>query len=393
MTFLSYIIIRCKVTLFYRDYKIKHCFSKSFLYFCGMKTQLTSFLFLSFLLAGCGKMSGPVGGKAVGDSLSPVPRGTRLVPATPVRDQGSGELCWAFAMLSTLESEHISRGDSVHLSTAYVTRMLLTERAVECYLAGGEKKISLRGMAPMLVRLIGKYGALPYDSYEEPRGGVNYRVLCRRVEQLCREAAGQQVGLQELRRRMDRLMDEQLGCLPARTVHMLGAEYTPVEFAHSVCRPGEYVSLTSFTHRPFGREFVLEVPDNHDRDAFLNVPIDTLMLRVDQALEHRHPVCWEGDISEDAFRKASAFSHWLVDVPSSQKPATQVLRQHQFERLQTTDDHVMLILGTFRSSDGTRYYVCRNSWGEKWGFDGNICLSEAYLRLKTVAVFMSKDAL
>ena len=35
---------------------------------------------------------------------------------TPVKNQGRAPLCWAYAMLSAIETEHIMRGDSVHLS-------------------------------------------------------------------------------------------------------------------------------------------------------------------------------------------------------------------------------------------------------------------------------------
>ena len=39
-----------------------------------------------------------------------------LLPMTPVKDQGKSELCWAYAMLATIETEHLVRGDSVNLS-------------------------------------------------------------------------------------------------------------------------------------------------------------------------------------------------------------------------------------------------------------------------------------
>ena len=42
------------------------------------------------------------------------------LPMTPVKNQGRSNLCWAYAMLSTIETEHILRGDSVHLSPAYI---------------------------------------------------------------------------------------------------------------------------------------------------------------------------------------------------------------------------------------------------------------------------------
>ena len=35
---------------------------------------------------------------------------------TPVKDQGDSETCWIYAMLATIETEHLAWGDSVNLS-------------------------------------------------------------------------------------------------------------------------------------------------------------------------------------------------------------------------------------------------------------------------------------
>ena len=36
-----------------------------------------------------------------------------LLPMTPVKDQGKSELCWAYAMLATIETEHLVHGLSI----------------------------------------------------------------------------------------------------------------------------------------------------------------------------------------------------------------------------------------------------------------------------------------
>lgn len=51
----------------------------------------------------------------------------------------------------------------------------------------------------------------------------------------------------------------------------------------------------------------------------------------------------------------------------------------------------MEIIGSFVEGK-QRYYVCRNSWGKNWGNKGLIYLSEDYIKLKTIAVYMSEDA-
>lgn len=254
-------------------------------------------------------------------------------------------------------------------------------------LCTGKKNISLRGTAPMLIHYIDKYGAQPYDSYEDPKH-VNYKVLCRKVQKLCDGAILKKAGISQLKEELNDLFDAEIGYMPAKAVHMLGAEYTPQEFAHSVCYPEEYVSLTSFSHHPYREYFALEIPDNRMHDAYLNLPLDELMLHIRKAVEKGHPVCWEGDISEPGFKEPRKN---CVDIQPMERPVTQASRQKEFEQLRTTDDHVMEIIGIFMKGK-QRFYVCRNSWGKNWGNKGLIYLSEDYLRLKTIAVFMSEEA-
>ena len=123
-------------------------------------------------------------------------------------------------------------------------------------------------------------------------------------------------------------------------------------------------------------------------DAFLNLPLDEMMLHIQKAVEKGHPVCWEGDISEPCFQTPKKN---YVDVRPAERPVTQLSRQKEFEQLRTTDDHVMEIIGSFIEGK-QRYYVCRNSWGKNWGNKGLIYLSEDYIKLKTIAVYMSEDA-
>lgn len=357
-----------------------------------MKRNIILITLATLLLANCGYKKEPASSKQMG-SKDNLPKNVRLIATTPIKDQGESDLCWAYAMLGTIESEHIMKGDSVNLSVAYIVRMMLQEKAVEYYLSQGKdctsskKNIDMRGMAPMLIHYIDKYGAQPYDSYEDPKD-INYRVLCRKVENICDGAIARKAGLARLREELDDLFNQELGYMPAKLVHMLGAEYTPLEFAHSVCYPEEYVSLTSFTHHPYREYFALEVPDNKIHSPFLNLPLDELMLHIEKAVEHGHPVCWEGDITEKEFTNCEDN---YVDVPQKQLPITASTRQKEFEQLRTTDDHAMEIIGTFMQGK-QRYYVCRNSWGKNWGNQGRIYLSEDYLRLKTIAVYMSEAA-
>lgn len=305
-----------------------------------------------------------------------------IIKTTPVLDQGHSPLCWVYAMLATIESEHLMQSDSVHLSVDYLARMMLKDEATHFYFNRDNSQVSMRGMASMVFDLMAMYGMLPYDSYynQEP---VDYPVVARTIQQIARASTS----LRQMDRRVDKVLDEQIGYLPG-TIMMLGARYTPLEFAHSVCRPEEYLSLTSFSHHPFGKPFILEVPDNQMRDHFLNVPIDTLMHTVVHALKHGHPVCWEGDISKPGFD----FQRGVAVLQNDKADYDQLDRQRTFETFRTTDDHCMELCGLAHDRQGRRFFIAKNSWGNGNPFGGFMYLSYQYVKLKTIAVYISCDA-
>ncbi len=294
------------------------------------------------------------------------------LPTTPVKDQGSSSLCWVYGMLATLETEHIMRGDSINLSPDYVARMYLSEQANRRRLLPNkivqkEAGITTRGMCTMALDLIQTYGLQHYDAYRH-KPDMDYNVLCRKLDK------GNDT---------EKLLDKYIGPLPNQ-VFMLGALYTPLEFAHSVCTDDEYIALTSFTHHPYGQRFPLEVPDNYFHDTFLNVPLDTMMNRIVQSLRSGHPVCWEGDISEPGF----LFGNGFAVLKNEDKKRTPERRQASFEAHRTTDDHVMEIVGLAHDQHGRRFFLCKNSWGTANRYHGFMFLSENYVRMKTIAVVL-----
>lgn len=242
------------------------------------------------------------------------------LPTTPVKDQGNEPLCWAYAMLATIETNHIVRGDSVNLSPYYVHRLV--------------DKNHTRGMGHTLTRLIARRGIVPFDTYP------------------------------------DTTHDE----LPLpRWVFMLGARYTPVEFAHSVCAPGEYLALCFDDAQPYGQDIIMQTPDNWERQSFRNTPRDSLLTIVERAVRAHHAVCWEGDTSSSGF----SFERGIADRPDASKP---------------NDDHCMAIVGLAHDPSGRRYFKMKNSWGTDNPYRGMMYMSAEYLRDKTVALFLTHDA-
>lgn len=303
-----------------------------------------------------------------------------LLKTTPVKDQGKSELCWDYAMLATIETERLQLGDSVNLSPDYLARLWLQDQARTYYLTRGRVKVTLRGMMPMTLHLMERYGIQPFDSYH-PFGAISYIALTKASMQVARASTS----LRRLDDRLGDLLDKQIGYLPP-TLFMLGMGYTPKQFAQSIYLPGNYVALTSFTHHPFGKPFVMESPDNRMLDSFYNIPIDQLMKTIISTLRHGHPVCWEGDISEPGFD----FYRGIAMLTNEDHTPTQQERQRAFEQFQTTDDHCMELCGLAHDRHGRLFFIAKNSWGTQNPYGGFMYLSYNYVRMKTIGVMVKR---
>ena len=303
---------------------------------------------------------------------------------TPIKNQGASDLCWIYAMLATIETEHLMSGDSVDLSAIFLGRRFLEEQALRHY-ANKNAPVALRGVMPTTLRLLQRYGAMPFTSYRQPKD-VKLNSLAQQLQQRSDQARAHRKGMKSLEEDTRRLLDDAIGPVPS-WVFMLGCQYTHLEFAHSICQPNEYTALTSFTHHPFDSKFVLEVPDNFNGEEFLNVPIDTLMAYIDHALHTQHPVCWEGDTSEPGF------GHGIARLPKGHQTVTQDSRQRMFDHFDTTDDHCMAIIGLAHDNHGKKYYICKNSWGKSIPYRGYVFMEEDYLKAKTIAVVIPSKAI
>ena len=229
-----------------------------------------------------------------------------LLPMTPVKNQGDSELCWAYAMLATIETEHLLRGDSVNLSAVYVGRMLKDYQLSVLHSQSTE-----RAMGQTLLNIIQRYGIVGYDVL--PDDATDKKKT-------------------------------------PHNVFMLGATYTPLEFAHSVCAPDEYISLTSFPDSPYYKKIDVPIPDNWEHNRLLNVPLDTLRRHVNHALRNRHPVCWESRA------------------------------------------HAMAIVGLARDKNKRSYYIMKNSWGTDQPYGGLVYMPVSKAWRDVVAVYMTHEA-
>jgi bleomycin hydrolase len=310
-----------------------------------------------------------------------------LLKHTPMKDQGNSELCWAYAMLATIESEHMMQGDSIELSADHLAYMFLLEQSMRRYGDNTKGGCTTRGVTPMALRLMRRYGCEPLSTFRS-YDSIDYSALCRKLDVMVEGMTNQTRGAGQVREAVEEQLQETMGPLP-RFVFMYSCEYTPLEFAHSVLREQEYVTFGSWSHHPYGSEYIIESPDNLYSECAINVPLDSLQHLVDHALATGHAVCWEGDISEPGF----SFEEGVATIDIDTKDATQGRRQRDFDRHATTDDHCMTIVGKAHDDNGQRYYIAKNSWGKDNPFGGFMFISEAFLRMKTINIVVSQKVL
>ena len=347
---------------------------------------------------------------------------------TPVKNQAATGTCWCFATTSFIEAELIRQGKGEYdLSEMYIVRQKYMNQLDDNYLRRGKGNISQGSLSPSWVTAFNQIGIVPEEAYT----GINYdspthnhKELTTYMEAIAAEAIKMRHRSPEYFELINSLFDIYMGKLPESFTYK-GKQYTPKSFAASLdIHTDDYVMLTSFTHRPYYREFEIEVPDNWEHARMYNLPLDELMAAADHALRNGYTVLWDGDVSEKGFSfkngvainpeteqtedlKDTDFARWnkmdaqerLAEAYKFAGPCPEVnvtpdIRQQGYEAFVTTDDHLMHLTGIATDQNGTRYYITKNSWGTaRNDFGGYLNMSESYVRAKTIYIMVHKDAL
>lgn len=333
------------------------------------------------------------------------------VETTPVKNQARTGTCWSFATTSFVESELIRMGKGEHiLSPMWFVRFAYPSKAEKYLRYHGQYNFGVGGQAHDVTNVIKEFGFVPEEIYkgmnigeEEHNHGEMSSVLEGIMDGVKKNRGGKITPV--WKNVLESALNIYLGVPPEQFTYQ-GNVYTPGGFAEKLgFNPDDYVELTSYTHRPFYTKFDLEIPDNWSKDLYYNLPIDELMIVMENALSNGYSVCWDGDVSEKEFdrKKGTAIipldpadnkEGEEADGPVKEKTITQEMRQESFDNHTTTDDHLMHLTGIAVDQNGTKYYYTKNSWGTKdKKFDGYWYMSESYVRLKTVAIMIHKDAI
>lgn len=327
------------------------------------------------------------------------------ISCTPVKSQDKTGTCWSFATSSFLESEAIRMGNKPHnFSEMFVVRNVYKDKARNYVLRQGKANFSQGSLSHDLMRVIGKNGIVPEAVYSGKLKGEkahDHAEMEAVLKGILDGVLKQKLLSPKWSKAFDKVIDVYLGELPEQFEYE-GKMFTSETFAQSIgIIPDDYVNITSFTHHPFYTSFVLEIPDNYSNGSFYNIPIGELQAIVNYAIEKGYSVAWDGDVSEKGFSSGDGVAIVpmdenrtdLFEAPGAEMKVSQKMRQRQFESFSTTDDHLMHITGLAKDKTGKKYYLIKNSWGEVSEYKGFLHMSEAYLRLKTVAILVHKDAI
>jgi bleomycin hydrolase len=351
--------------------------------------------------------------------------------ATPVLSQGITGTCWSFSALSFFESEMIRKGNENPpiLSQMFVVRKSYEGKAEKYIRMDGKINFAQGGAFHDIPWVFRNHGIVPNEVYN----GLNYGLEKHNHQELYRGLSGYMKGILKYvdnkgnkplstswKAGINGILDAYLGEDPT-TFTFNGKKYTPKSYAEETgLDMDDYVSLTSFNHFDEYKECKLAIQDNWAWGSSYNVSLEDLQKAAEYALENGYTVAWGADVSEKGFnfRKGLAIvpeDEKTIDVsgkdnenfsdagadkksnafltPVKEKKITAEIRQEEYDNKTTTDDHGMHITGLYKEKNGTKFFLVKNSWGTGNMCDGYLYVSESYFKLKTINIYLHKDAL
>jgi len=361
------------------------------------------------------------------------PEGYRItveisLPATSVKDQHRSGTCWSYATTSFIESELLRTGKGEYdLSEMYFVRKAYEMKAEKYVRMHGKTNFGPGGLAMDVLYTWKNYGMVPNEAYDGltigdslPVHGEMDGLLSAYVDDVIKNRNRKLSPVWQ--EGFDGILDAYLGEDPDHFTYR-GQSYTPATFADMTgLDPGDYVAIGSFSHHPFYKDFIIEIPDNWLWSTIQNVPLDEMMEVLDHALAQGYTVCWDADVGERSYEWSKGLAlmpstevedldglerarwdqlseteqqalFYDFSTPKKERTITQDIRQEMFDNYQTTDDHLMHITGTAKDQFGHKFYLVKNSWGTgNHIYKGYHYVSEAYMRAKTIFVMVHKDA-
>lgn len=330
----------------------------------------------------------------------------KILPATPVKNQAMTGTCWCFSTTSLVESQCMKNvKQELDLSEMFTVRNIYIEKARNYILRQGKTQFGQGGLGHDAIRAISLYGAVPDSVYSGLKPGermYNHTMLENQLKQYLDEILRKIPLADNWIAGYKKILDTYIGVAPADFKYN-GKTYTPQLFAKEVMKfnADDYVNITSFTHHPYYKPFVLEVEDNFANGSFYNLPLETMINEVKEAVNKGYTVMWDADVSNNGFKQDKGLALYIGNIAkdnafttdTKEEPWDAAKRQRLYENLTTQDDHLMHIIGTEKSKDGKLFFIVKNSWGKVGPYDGYINVSESYFAINTISLVIPKAAL
>ena len=173
-----------------------------------------------------------------------------------------------------------------------------------------------------------------------------------------------------------------------------------------------FVDFTADIIQQFGLLYYSEIANNLNKMLNMNFSFVCYEIRLilknsvnNRGLFMKQKQLTHQQLEKKALRKQKEIAKWeklpkgqqMMDAfkqgPAPEKTITQEMRQEEFDRYQTTDDHGMHIIGKAKDQNGTPYFIVKNSWNKYNKFGGYFYASYPYMALKTMDIMVHKNAI
>lgn len=314
---------------------------------------------------------------------------------TSIKNQQTTGTCWCFSTTSLIESQSMLNGvKDVDLSEMFTVRNIYVEKAKNYILRQGAAQFGEGGLGHDVVRAISLYGTMPEATFSGNKlnGRYDHSYLAASLKLYLDSVLTIKPITIDWLTHFNYMLDTAIGKPPA-TFDYKGKQLTPQQYAADVLKfnADDYVSITSFTHHPYYKQFILEAPDNFANGSFYNLPLDEMINVVKTAVGKGFTVMWDADVSNRGFNQSKGYALNLDN--GIEKNYSVEERQALYENLTTQDDHLMHLIGIEKDNNGKEYFLVKNSWGEVGPYKGLIDISIPYFAINTVSLVVPKAAL